>query len=106
MVPKQLNEKSELNALYEVLEKRIAQRKPSRFIYAEHSDGHMPVTYIAGELTFHAIVESNTVDRSAKISGILSAVGLRDNGVRSKLYIYLQGGPLLIVEQGARFELV
>jgi hypothetical protein len=106
MVPKQLNEKSDLDTLYELLEKRIPQRKPSRFLYVEHSDGHMPVTYIAGELTFHAIVESNTVDRVAKISGTISALGLRDNGVRSKLYIYLHGGPLLIVEQGARFELL
>lgn len=106
MIPKQLNEKSDLDSLYEILEKRIAQRKPSRFRYAEHSDGHMPVTYIAGELTFHAIVESNKVDRVAKISGTIASLGLRDNGMRLKLYIYLHDGPLLIVEQGARFELV
>lgn len=104
MIPEQLNDRVQLEHMYEQLVKRIGHRKVSHFFYAEHSDGHIPVTAVAGELTFHPLVESKSVDRVGKIAGIVSSVSLRNNGVRSKLYINLDQGPLLVVEQGARFE--
>ncbi len=106
MVPEQVNSRERLELLYEQLQRAAVRRRYIELSYAEHSDGHNLATHLENVLTLQAVVASNKIDRVALISGRPAAVGLRNNGQRDKLYRYLESGPQLVIEQGARVQLI
>lgn len=104
-IPAQLNTHDELNALYRSLSARLALPMTTRFVYAERGTEGLFAKLSDNKLVFEPMLGSLEVTRLGFVSGHVAAVSLHNNDVRDVLHIHLAHGPLLVVNQGARFAI-
>jgi len=101
--PAQLNSHADLESLYHSLASRLALPMSTRFVYAERGSDGLFVKFSDSKITFEPVLGSLEVVRLGHIAGHVAAVSLHNNDSRDVLQIHLAHGPLLVVNQGARF---
>lgn len=105
VTPAQLNDHAELSSLYGSLVARIALPLPTKFVYAERGEDGPFVKFSDNRIVFEPVLGSLEVVRLGRIAGRVASVSLHNNDSRDVLHVHLAHGPLLVVNQGARFGL-